>query len=121
MALRPSRKAFSWPVCMTRIRNMLRPLIWNIQPSTRNLSSQKEDAGLCTKAFPLYSTSRIVAGGDIKGDVFKCHLIPVEEAIARSFYEPVAIDGPTRAVLEQIFPDGVCDYSQGDMGRPADL
>jgi hypothetical protein len=80
-----------------------------------------EPPGLCTKAFPLYSTSRIVAGGDIKGDVFKCHLISVGEAIARGFYDPLEIDGATAVQLQMIFPDGVCDYSQGDMGRPAGL
>lgn len=77
--------------------------------------------GPCTEAFPLYSTSRIIAGGDIKGDVFKCHLIPVEEAIARGFYDPVVIDPATQVFLGQIFPNGVCDYTQGDMGRPVDL
>lgn len=80
-----------------------------------------KEAGPCTQAFPLYSTSRIVAGGDIKGDVFKCYLIPVEEAIERGFYDPVVIDAPTQAALEQTFPNGVCDYNQGDMGRPDDL
>jgi hypothetical protein len=77
--------------------------------------------GLCTEAFPLYSTSRIVAGGDIKGDVFKCHLVPVEEAIERGFYDPVLINDSVKAQLKVIFPTGVCDYSQGDVGRPDDL
>ena len=77
--------------------------------------------GQCTAAFPLYSTSRIVAGGDIKGDIFKCHLIPVSEAIASGFYDPVVIDSATQDRLEQIFPDGVCDFSLGDMGRPEGL
>jgi hypothetical protein len=72
--------------------------------------------GVCTEAFPLFSTSRIVAGGDIKGDVFKCHLIPVSEAIGKGFYGGQTID---QVRLEQIFPDGVCDYSQGDAGRPS--
>jgi hypothetical protein len=74
--------------------------------------------GPCSTAFPLYATSRIVAGGDIKGDIFKCHRIPVAEAIASGFYDPVVIDGATQDRLEQIFPDGVCDFSLGDMGRP---
>jgi hypothetical protein len=80
-----------------------------------------EAPGLCTEAFPLYSTSRIAAGGDIKGDVFKCHLIPVEEAVARGFYDPVQISDSVKAQLSVIFPTGVCDYSQGDMGRPDNL
>ncbi len=78
-----------------------------------------DPAGPCTQAFPLFSTSRIVAGGNIKGDVFKCYRIPVAEAIAKGFYEPVEINAVTQARLEEIFPDGVCDYSLGDMGRPA--
>lgn len=74
--------------------------------------------GACTQAFHMFSTSRIVAGGDIKGDIFKCRLIPVEEAIARGYYGGVEINAETQALLETIFPDGVCDYSQGDAGRP---
>jgi len=80
-----------------------------------------EPEGLCTQEFHMYSTSRIIAGGDIEGDVFKCHLIPVQEAIDRGFYGVVTIDAQTQALLESIFPDGVCDYSQGDVGRPDHL
>ena len=80
-----------------------------------------KDEGDCTKAFPLYSTSRIIAGGDIGGDVFKCHLISVEEAIDLGFYGDLPISDELQQQLEAIFPNGVCDYSQGDVGRPADL
>ena len=76
--------------------------------------------GPCTTAFPLYSTSRIVAGGNIKGDVFKCHLQSVADAVAKGVYEPIEIDIATQARLEQIFPDGVCDFTKGDVGRPED-
>lgn len=76
------------------------------------------DPGACTQAFPLFSTSRIIAGGDIKGDIFKCHLIPVQSAIDQGYYGDIPIDATTRQHLEAIFPDGVCDYSQGDAGRP---
>jgi hypothetical protein len=74
--------------------------------------------GVCTQAFPLHSTSRIVAGGDIKGDVFKCFLQPVEEAIADGVYGDVVFNQSELFILGKIFEDGVCDYSQGDMGRP---
>ena len=74
--------------------------------------------GACTEAFHMYSTSRIVAGGDIKGDIFKCHLIPVQEAISNGYYGGIEIDAETQSLLETIFPDGVCDYTQGDVGRP---
>ena len=35
--------------------------------------------GACTTAFPLHSTSRIVAGGPLRGGVYKCALQPVVE------------------------------------------
>jgi len=75
-------------------------------------------SGPCTEAFPLYSTARMVAGGNIKGDIFKCHLQSVADAIENGVYDPVAIDAATQIRLEQIFPDGVCDYTRGDAGRP---
>jgi hypothetical protein len=78
-----------------------------------------EPEGACTQAFPLYSTSRIVAGGNIKGDVFKCHLQTVDEAIAAGVYEGIPLREPDIARLKEIFPDGVCDYTQGDAARPA--
>ena len=74
--------------------------------------------GACTASFDIYSTSRIVAGGPITGDVFKCHLQSVEDAIARGVYGSweMSLDQKTR--LEEIFPDGVCDYSKGDAWKP---
>lgn len=74
--------------------------------------------GPCTQEMPVFSTSRIVAGGPITGDVFKCHLIPVDDAIASGFYGGVAFDAAQRARLDAIFPTGVCDYAQGDARRP---
>jgi hypothetical protein len=74
--------------------------------------------GPCTTAYPLHSTSRIVAGGPLRGGVYKCALQPVGEAIARGLYgdwRPTAAD---RARLEAIFPTGVCDYTRPDEGRP---
>ena len=53
-----------------------------------------EPAGAC-ETFPLYSTSRIVAGGPIEGGVFKCTVQPVERAVARGVYrswEPTAAE-----------------------------
>jgi hypothetical protein len=77
-----------------------------------------EPPGPCTTALPIYSTSRIVAGGPITGDIFKCHLISVDDAIAQGFYGGVTFDAAQRARLDAIFPTGVCDYAQGDARRP---
>ena len=74
-----------------------------------------------TIAFPPFSSPRMVAGGDIQGDIFKTYLIPVEEAIARGFYDPVVLTPEQIERLNEIFPTGVADYSQGCVGRPEGL
>jgi hypothetical protein len=74
--------------------------------------------GVCTTRFPIYSTSRIVAGGPFKGSIFKCQLIPVAEAIAQGQYGGWELTPAEQAMLGQIFPDGVCDFSQPDAGLP---
>ncbi len=75
-------------------------------------------AGRCTQTFPLFSTSRIVAGGPIEGGVFKCALKPVATALADGTYSPWVPNATDAARLAQIFPAGVCDYSKRDVGRP---
>lgn len=80
-------------------------------------------SGECTKVYPSFTNSRVVAGADIASDTFKCQLISVEEAIERGIY--IITDKqffePYLARHKAIFPQGVCDYSQPDMGKPADL
>lgn len=74
--------------------------------------------GACTQAFPLYSTSRIVAGGPIEGSVFKCALKPLDTALSDGTYGSWIPDAESIARLRAIFPEGVCDYEQPDQGRP---
>ncbi|MES2260111.1 MAG: DUF6351 family protein [Pseudomonadota bacterium] len=75
--------------------------------------------GACTRAFPIFSSPRMVAGDSIKGDVFKCALKPVATALADGTYAAgVQFTAPQKEWLNKIFPQGVCDYAQGDMGRP---
>jgi hypothetical protein len=74
--------------------------------------------GACTTAFPIHSTSRIVAGGPLRGGVYKCALQPVSKAIARGLYGSWKPSAAERGRLEQIFPTGVCDYTKDDLGRP---
>lgn len=73
--------------------------------------------GRCTQQFPVYGTSRIVAGGPITGDVFKCHLQPVEAAIRAGLYGSWQPTPEQQRRLEEIFPDGVCDYTKGEAGE----
>jgi hypothetical protein len=74
--------------------------------------------GSCTQTFPVYSTSRIIAGNGIEGGVFKCALQPVDDAIADGIYGQWEPTAEQRASLHAIFPDGVCDFSKPDQGRP---
>ena len=78
----------------------------------------RKPPGDCTKRFPIYSTSRRVAGGPFEQSLFKCALVPVRKAISRGFYGVWKPDDAQRILLAKIFPDGVCDYSQPDQGLP---
>lgn len=75
-------------------------------------------AGPCTRQFPIYTTSRIVAGAPLEGSVYKCALKPVAQAAADGTYAPWIPTAGEVAVLQQIFPTGVCDYSKPDQARP---
>lgn len=76
-------------------------------------------AGACTAAFPIHSSSRMVAGDSFRGDMFKCELKPLGRALHDGTYDRVAPFTPDEiAWLHNIFPDGVCDYSREDAGRP---
>ncbi len=78
-----------------------------------------EPAGACTQLFPIKKSSRIVAGGPIEGGIFKCALQSVDAAIGAGVYGSWVPSAAERARLMQIFPEGVCDWSRGDVGRPA--
>ena len=72
--------------------------------------------GPCAAHFPLHSTSRIVAGGPITGDVYKCRTKPVAQAIADGDYGAWAPTAEQQNHLEAIHPEGVCDYSLRTVG-----
>ena len=74
--------------------------------------------GSCTQEFELFSTSRIVAGNGIEGGVFKCALQSVQAAFMSGTYGSWMPSPEEFATLEAIFPQGVCDYTQPDQGRP---
>jgi hypothetical protein len=77
--------------------------------------------GACASAFPIFGSSRIAAGGPIEGGIFACTLQPVQRAIAQGLYAPWAPSQADIQRLRQIFPNGVCDYSRGDLGLPPEL
>lgn len=78
-----------------------------------------ETAGACTQKFKTYTTSRMVAGGPIEGSVFKCSLKPVATALTDNTYREVTFTEVEVDHLNEIFQNGVCDYSQPDQGRPS--
>ena len=75
-------------------------------------------AGACAQEFPIHTTSRMVAGGPIEGGIFKCALKPVAKALTDGTYGTWVPDLEQTQKLEAIFPEGVCDYSKADQGRP---
>lgn len=77
-----------------------------------------QPAGACTERFETYTTSRMVAGGPIEGSIFKCALKPVATALTDGTYGSVGFNEDEIERLHDIFPQGVCDYSQPDQGRP---
>jgi hypothetical protein len=74
--------------------------------------------GACTQLFQVQRSTRIVAGGPIEGGIFMCGLQSVDDAIAAGTYGTWEPSAAERDRLLQIFPDGVCDWSQEDVGRP---
>jgi len=75
-------------------------------------------AGACTRAFPLYGTSRIVAGAPIEGSIYACTLRTVDQAVADGVYAPWVPSAEEVARLKLIFPVGVCDHRRPDRARP---
>lgn len=77
-------------------------------------------AGRCSQAYPFFRTSRIVAGSDWQGDVFKCQLKPVRQALAEGDYGERDMT-PYLADLERVFPQGVCDYTKTSAAKKSVL
>lgn len=75
-------------------------------------------AGACTQAYPILSSSRMVAGDSFRGDMFKCALKPVAVAMHDGTYGSKRFTTAQKRWLAKIFPDGVCDYARPDQGRP---
>ena len=78
----------------------------------------RKPVGACTQKFPLYGTSRIVAGAPIEGGIYDCARKSVNRALADGTYAPWVPNALEIAQLKAIFPEGVCDYSRPDQARP---
>jgi hypothetical protein len=73
--------------------------------------------GACAQAYPIHSSSRMVAGDSFRGDMFKCALKPLNVALADGTYGNAGFTAAQMQWLAKIFPDGVCDYKRPDQGR----
>jgi hypothetical protein len=80
---------------------------------TDGAGNEIPSADLCAVLNPYYEEPRMVAGEPFTGDVFKCQLKPLN----RSEYESVPFTDDQWAQLQQIFPDGVCDWSKPGVGQ----
>jgi hypothetical protein len=76
------------------------------------------EPGACTERFPIYSSSRRQAGGPYEGGVWKCRLQSVGRAVRAGVYGDWQPTADEQARLEQVFPDGVCNWDRPDVGRP---
>jgi hypothetical protein len=74
--------------------------------------------GACTQKFPLYGTSRTVAGAPIEGGIYSCARKSVDQAVADGTYAPWVPGAEDVVRLKAIFPEGVCDYRKPDQARP---
>ena len=69
-----------------------------------------DGTGACSEIYPVYSTARHVAGAPLANNIVTCHL----KSLDRAEYEVEFTDEEWGA-LGAIFPDGVCDWTQGNL------
>lgn len=74
------------------------------------------DPAKCKQLFPYATDPRMVAGGPLTADVFKCQLKPVSAADYK-----VAPTADQLAELKKVFATGVCDWSKPGVGQTAEV
>lgn len=70
--------------------------------------------GQCNDYYPSFPSPRIVAGSSVAGDVIKCQLKPIETAGYQAKFSSTQASR-----LQQIFPGGVCDWTQPSLYQEA--
>jgi hypothetical protein len=71
-----------------------------------------EEDGPCAEPFPVLGNTRTAAGAPRSDDVLKCQLKPVDPEDYERSLSPTQL---TR--LEQVFPEGVCDWAVVGVGQ----
>ncbi|RYX90733.1 MAG: hypothetical protein EOO28_28340 [Comamonadaceae bacterium] len=72
--------------------------------------------GTCNSAgfYPAGTTPRMAAGGPLADDIAKCQLKPLDPADYAFAFNPLQW-----LLLQNVFPDGVCDWSKPGVGQQA--
>ena len=78
----------------------------------RIVEEQVRGRGRCEELYPSSPGPREVAGAPLASDVIKCSLRPID----MTDYEATFTD-EQEAVLRQIFPGGVCDWTEPGVGQ----
>ena len=66
----------------------------------------------CTEAYPVAADARRVAGAPLRDDVLKCQTKPIDASVFTRTVTDQQLDQ-----LRQVFPDGVCDWTQPSVGQ----
>lgn len=85
---------------------------WDDSSDTREQIAEPlgiDNNGRCAELYPIYSTPRHVAGAPLANDIVSCQLKPVSLADYRA-----EISAEQFSQLQDVFPQGVCDWSKGD-------
>ncbi len=77
----------------------------------------QREPGPCMIAYPTFQNSRIVAGDNYRGDIFKCTRQSIDDAIDAGVYGSIDMSD-WRETLRRIFPTGVCDFTRPGMLQP---
>jgi hypothetical protein len=73
-----------------------------------------QDGPECLQLYPVHGKPRLTAGGPLTDDIVKCQLRP-----ARRWDYPADMTTDQFSRLLNIFPDGVCDWSQPGVDQAA--
>jgi hypothetical protein len=85
-----------------------RDACWNRSGVRINETQSNEPGTACNTLYPRFSTLRLAAGEAMAQDGVKCKLKPINAA----YYSPIAFTPAEMSRLAQIFPAGVCDWTQ---------
>lgn len=77
------------------------------QPREIEETQTYDGPGQCNEFYASFASPRIVAEGPVASDIIKCQLRPVNMADYQ-----VAFTSDQESRLRQIFPQGVCDWTQ---------